>query len=220
MEKLIRVPVWIINYKTLFKRSDRYYAYALGRNFNIFDSFVNSPLTDKSALFEKIKNDFNIRLSGEVGRIYDNAYEDKHVTIFPEGRELSEWNNFSMEPRELWYLLQYDAYAFNNISRFLPGRLTYNVFRRVVTVDFIELDVSFFENQYTEMLDSKQAQENKKLESIERKIAAGILCPECFSKSTLVIQYSSAKNTNSIISCRDCGNTWSVEPFNKKNNFI
>lgn len=225
MEKLIKVPVWIINHKTLFKKRNRFYACSIGNGFDIFINLNSLDYTGVNQMLSKeveplLIHRFDLLIN--TRDVYRKAYVGNKKRLFNQESDI-----FPEDKLGLWELFKSDIESFDHIEKYISkkyltiNKLTYGVFCKFVTLNFIELDVSSYENKYTDLLKNNPeeyffqeqlAEKQQKQRTKERKIAAGVLCPECNGPDTMVIKFPYNNSQATRISCRNCGNTWSINP--------
>lgn len=228
MDNILKIPVWIINHKTAFKKRNRFYACSIGNGFDIFINLNSLDYTGVNQMLSKEVEPlliYRLDLLINTRDAYRRAYVGNKNRLFSQESDI-----FPEDKQELWELLKSDIESFNHIEKYISqkyltiSKLTYGVFCKYVSLNFIEIDVSWYENKYIEILNNnpeeyffkeKFAEEQQIQKNKRRKIAAGVLCPECSGKNTMVIQLPYNNSQEARISCRDCGNSWSIQPLSK-----
>lgn len=202
-----------------FNRPDRYYAYAVRQGLNIFknaDDFKAEKAKyylEKNELVHEVEVQAKSQFRFLVNTLYEKAVKNNQRELFPSNEH---WNN-SNTKEDLWYLFKMDSIAYEYIyiflrNKFLIKELTFKLFCRMIEVDFIELDVTEYEKEYSSLKAQKLA---LKQEDRLRKINARVLCGQCGSEKTMVVEYPHNEYQETKIACRNCGNIWSTN-FQRK----
>jgi len=239
-KKIIKIPLWSVKRRTLslttflfnFNRPDKYYAYAVGQGLDIFKNADDFKAEKAKYYLEKnelvheaesqVKSQFHFLANAQF---YENAYKNNQKELFPSNEHWSDSNTIE----DLWYLFKMDSIAYEYIytflrEKFLIKELTYANFHRMVKVgmievDFIELDVTEYEREYSSFK-AQNLTQNKKMALKQekdrlRKINAGVLCGQCGSEKTMVVEYPHNEYQEAKIVCRNCANIWSTS-FQRK----
>lgn len=232
-KKIIKIPLWSVKRRMLsltsplfnFNRPDRYYAYAVGQGLDIFKNADDFKAEKGKYYLEKnelvheaefqVKSQFQFLANTQF---YEKAYKNNQKELFPSNEHWSGSNTIE----DLWYLFKMDSMAYEYIyiflrEKFLIKELFYANFLRLIKVgmievDFIELDVTEYEREYSSFKAQNMA---IKQEDRLRKINAGVLCGQCDSERTMVVEYPHNEYKETKIACRNCGNIWSIN-FQRK----
>lgn len=218
-KKIIKIPLWSVKRRPLFKGIDKYYAYAVGQGLDIFknaDDFKAEKAKyylEKNELVHEAEFQVKSQFQFLINTLCEQANKSNQRELFPPNEH---WRN-SNTKEDLWYLFKMDSRAYGYIltflrNKFLIKELTFKLFCRMVEVDFIELDVTEYEREYSSLKAQTLA---LKQEDRLRKINAGVLCGQCGSEKTMVVEYPHNEYQGTKIACRNCGNIWSIN-FQRK----
>lgn len=218
-QKIIMIPIWSVKRKPFFKGIVKYYAYAVGNGLGIFKSAEDFKsdkgrwYLEKKELVQEAESEVKRRFHFQVSTLYKQAYKNKKIELFSSNER---WHS-SNTKEDLWYFFKDDSEASAYIYRFLRDKffikkMTYRLFCRMIEVEFVELDVTDYEREYSEFRIENSTRERK---NQERKISAGVVCAICGSEKTMVVKFSRNEFEETRISCRKCGNIWGINPYRK-----